>query len=71
MSLNRTLAAAIAAALPLAAPAETAITVYSSASPGSLNARTLAQGYGAPSTSRPGERCFASTMCPHSSTPRR
>jgi len=47
MSLNRTLAAAIAAALPLAAPAETAITVYSSASPGSLNARTLAQGYGA------------------------
>jgi len=47
MSLNRTLAAAIAAALPLAAHAETAITVYSSASPGSLNARALAQGYGA------------------------
>jgi hypothetical protein len=44
MSLNRTLAAAIAAALPLAAAAETAITVYSSANPGSLDARNFRNG---------------------------
>ena len=46
MTLNRTLAAAIAAALPFAATAETAITVYSSASPGTLDARNLPRGYG-------------------------
>src|SRR5262252_4963716 len=41
---TRILAAAVAAALPLAATAETAITVYSSASPGSLDARTFSSG---------------------------
>jgi len=45
MSLNRTLAAAIAAALPLAATAETAITVYSSAQPGTLDARNFRNNY--------------------------
>ncbi|HEY2628363.1 MAG TPA: hypothetical protein VGI57_04515 [Usitatibacter sp.] len=44
MSLNRTLAAALAAALPFAATAETAITVYSSATPGSLDARNFRNG---------------------------
>jgi hypothetical protein len=44
MTLNRTLAAAIAAALPLAAHAETAITVYSSATPGSLDSRNFRNG---------------------------
>jgi len=38
------LALAVAAAFPAAAPAETAITVYSSAAPGSLDARTFASG---------------------------
>jgi len=38
------LALAVAAAFPAAAPAETAITVYSSAAPGSLDARTFAWG---------------------------
>ncbi|HUL95347.1 MAG TPA: hypothetical protein VLT89_05015 [Usitatibacter sp.] len=40
----QSLAAAVIAALPLAAPAETSITVYSSASPGSLNAATFRNG---------------------------
>src|SRR5579862_1343434 len=44
MNLNRTLAAAIAAALPLAASAETAITVYSSATPGTLDSRNFRNG---------------------------
>ena len=44
MSLDRTLAAAIAAALPFAAHAETAITVYSSATPGSLDSRAFRNG---------------------------
>ncbi len=44
MSLNRTLATAIAAALPLAASAETAITVYSSATPGTLDSRNFRNG---------------------------
>jgi len=38
------LALAVAAAFPAAAPAETAITVYSSAAPGSLDARAFASG---------------------------
>jgi len=38
------LALAVAAALPAAAHAETAITVYSSAAPGTLDARTFASG---------------------------
>ena len=41
---TRILAAAVAAALPFAAAAETAITVYSSASPGALDARAFANG---------------------------
>jgi hypothetical protein len=44
MSLNRTLAAALATALPLAAGAETSITVYSSANPGSLDSRNFRNG---------------------------
>ena len=40
----RILAAAVAAALPFTAAAETAITVYSSAAPGALDARTFANG---------------------------
>jgi hypothetical protein len=40
----RILAAAVAAALPFAAAAETSITVYSSATPGALDARTFANG---------------------------
>ena len=44
MFATRPIAAAVLAALPLAAPAETAITVYSSASPGSLSAATFRNG---------------------------
>ena len=40
----RILALALAAAFPAAAGAETAITVYSSAAPGTLDARTFASG---------------------------
>lgn len=46
MKTNHVLAAAIVAALPFAACAETAITVYSSASPGSLDSRTFRNGGG-------------------------
>ncbi len=42
--VHRTLAAALAAVLPFAATAETAITVYSSATPGSLDARNFRNG---------------------------
>ena len=41
---SKILAAAVAAALPFAAPAETSLTVYSSARPGSLNPQTFRNG---------------------------
>src|SRR6185295_9892057 len=51
MNRLRPLAAALALALPLAASAETAITVYSSARPGTLNPqafRSGGEGYSVP-----------------------
>jgi len=41
---NKVLLAALAAALPLAAQAETALTIYSSAQPGTLSAQTFRSG---------------------------